>query len=306
MPVMRPEETRVISDILSDRNARIGSFGSESPLDLPFPVSVKTGTSKGFRDNWTVGYTPAVTVAVWVGNFDGSPMHGVSGVTGAGPLFRDVMLAASRAYPSTSSAPEPELDAVEICPLSGALPGPACPHRHRESFVHGTAPHATCGMHEMVRIDVRNGLRAGAGCPAKFVEDHAYEGFDAIYASWAKASVRSVAPDGFSPLCPRRAAASDRVAERSDGPVRDATRLTYPLDGATFVYDDGASSHQMVTLHALAPGAATRVQFFVDGRLLASTKAPFLADWPLARGTHRVRALPDVGQASEPIEVTVR
>ena len=293
--------------MLSDRNgAACIVWRAGAPLDLPFPSSVKTGTSKGFRDNWTVGYTPEVTVAVWVGNFDGSPMHGVSGVTGAGPLFHDVMLAASRAYRSTSSAPEPELDAVEICPLSGALPARACPHRHRESFVRGTAPQATCSMHEMVHVDTRNGLRAGAGCPAKFVEDRSYEAFDAIYASWAKASVRSLAPDGFSPLCPRRAAVDDRVAARTDVPARGATRLTYPLDGATFIYDDGASSHQMVTLHAEAPGAATRVQFFVDGRLLTSAKAPFLADWPLARGTHRVRALPDVGQPSEPIEVTVR
>jgi penicillin-binding protein 1C len=304
--VMRKEETRVISDILSDRNARIGSFGSESPLDLPFPASVKTGTSKGFRDNWTVGYTPEITVAVWVGNFDGSPMHGVSGVTGAGPLFRDVMIAAIRAHPSSPGAGGPELDTVEICPLSGALPAPSCPHRHRESFVHGTAPHATCNMHETVHIDVRNGLRAGPGCPIKFVEDRSYEAFDSTYASWAKASVRPLASETFSPLCPGRSAPGDQRGDRSDVMAQAATRLTFPLDGATFVYDDGASSRQMLTLRALAPGSAMHVRFYVDGRLLASTRAPFLADWLLTRGVHRVRAESDVGQPSEPIELTVQ
>ena len=97
--VVAPRELGVITDILADPHARLASFGENSALDLPFPVAVKTGTSKGFRDNWTVGYTSEVTVAVWVGNFDGSPMLGVSGVTGAGPLFREVMLAAHRRHP---------------------------------------------------------------------------------------------------------------------------------------------------------------------------------------------------------------
>jgi penicillin-binding protein 1C len=66
---------------------RVASFGTESPLDLPFPVAVKTGTSKGFRDNWTVGYTDAVTVAVWVGNFDGSPMLALSGAPAPARCF---------------------------------------------------------------------------------------------------------------------------------------------------------------------------------------------------------------------------
>ncbi|HLM76605.1 MAG TPA: penicillin-binding protein 1C, partial [Polyangiaceae bacterium] len=107
LPLPAAEPTRIldeakaylIADILSDNNARLASFGDNSALELPFPAAVKTGTSKGFRDNLTVGFTPEITVAVWVGNFNGSPMEGVSGVTGAGPLFRDAMLAASRLLP---------------------------------------------------------------------------------------------------------------------------------------------------------------------------------------------------------------
>src|SRR5258708_9390879 len=137
-------------------------------------------------------------------------------------------------------------------------------------------------MHETMHIDVRNGLRAGASCPARFVEDRSYEAFDSMYASWAKASARPLASDTFSPLCPRGSAPKDPVGDRSET-ARDGTRLTFPLDGATFVYDDGASSHQMLTLRALAPSSATRVRFYVDGRLLASTRPPFLADWPLSR-----------------------
>ncbi|HPB98634.1 MAG TPA: penicillin-binding protein 1C, partial [Polyangiaceae bacterium] len=82
-PVISGAIARIITDILADRHARLAAFGPNSALELPFPVAAKTGTSKGFRDNLAVGYTPKATVAVWVGNFDGSPMNGVSGVTGA-------------------------------------------------------------------------------------------------------------------------------------------------------------------------------------------------------------------------------
>ncbi len=78
--------------MLADRNARAHSFGHGSVLDLPFPAAVKTGTSSDFHDTWTVGFTRDYTVGVWVGNFDGSPMRGVSGVTGAGPLWNRIVL----------------------------------------------------------------------------------------------------------------------------------------------------------------------------------------------------------------------
>lgn len=80
----------LIADVLSDNTARALAFGFESSLRFDFPVACKTGTSSDFRDNWAFGYTPEFTVGVWVGNFDGRPMEGISGVTGAAPLLHDV------------------------------------------------------------------------------------------------------------------------------------------------------------------------------------------------------------------------
>ncbi|RIX45094.1 MAG: penicillin-binding protein 1C [Rhodocyclales bacterium GT-UBC] len=80
-----------VSDILADRNARAGTFGLESWLATPYWAAAKTGTSKDMRDNWCAGYSRRYTVAVWVGNASGSPMHDVSGVSGAAPIWREVM-----------------------------------------------------------------------------------------------------------------------------------------------------------------------------------------------------------------------
>ena len=85
------EASFVVGDILADRGARATTFGLENPLATRVWSAAKTGTSKDMRDNWCVGFTSRYTVGVWVGNFSGAPMHDVSGVTGAAPIWRDLV-----------------------------------------------------------------------------------------------------------------------------------------------------------------------------------------------------------------------
>ena len=81
----------IIGDILSDSSARARTFGLDSPLSTRFWSAVKTGTSKDMRDNWCIGYSARYTVGVWVGNASGEPMWNVSGVTGAAPVWQEIM-----------------------------------------------------------------------------------------------------------------------------------------------------------------------------------------------------------------------
>jgi penicillin-binding protein 1C len=89
--VFSPESAFIISSILSDPNARSIGFGWENPLETPFWTAVKTGTSKDYRDNWCAGFSERYTVAVWAGNFDAQAMHKVSGVSGVGPTWFEIM-----------------------------------------------------------------------------------------------------------------------------------------------------------------------------------------------------------------------
>ncbi len=91
----------LITDILSDNSARAPAFGLNSPLALPFPFAAKTGTSKDYKDNWSIGYTNRYTVGVWVGNFSGAVMQKSSGITGAAPLLKDIALETEKLYPSS-------------------------------------------------------------------------------------------------------------------------------------------------------------------------------------------------------------
>jgi penicillin-binding protein 1C len=95
----------IVSHILSDREARSTTFGLENPLSTRFWTAVKTGTSKDMRDNWCVGYSGRYTVGVWVGNFSGEPMRDVSGISGAAPVWLEIMNYLHTALPSNPPKP---------------------------------------------------------------------------------------------------------------------------------------------------------------------------------------------------------
>jgi len=116
-PVMSAAASYVIGDVLADRHARARTFGLDSPLTTRFWTAVKTGTSKDMRDNWCIGWSQRYTVGVWIGNASGASMHDVSGVSGAAPVWHDVMAALHR----HASSRAPTMPAgVERVPLTFA------------------------------------------------------------------------------------------------------------------------------------------------------------------------------------------
>ena len=130
----------IISDILSDNQARSMSFGTNSPLRIGnLPVAVKTGTTNDFRDNWTIGYTPSYVVSVWVGNNDNTPMSGlVSGITGAAPIWNDIMENLLRGKPQAFQRPLSIIQKA-ICSDTGSISGKDNSCRTRfEYFIRGT------------------------------------------------------------------------------------------------------------------------------------------------------------------------
>jgi penicillin-binding protein 1C len=283
--VLDAVDAALVTDVLADHHARLAAFGPESVLDLPFDVAAKTGTSKGFRDNVTVGFTPDVTVAVWVGNMDGSPMEGVSGIAGAGPIFHDGMLAAMRGRPARAfELPKGAVEETSVCALSGELAGASCAHTIRETFAKGTAPRASCSMHEVVAVDVTNGLRAGPGCGHGQVERRVFERFDGPLLAWARAAGRPLAPEASSPRCPAR----EDMREASGRRVR----VAFPMDGAAFAIDPALRSTQAIDLRADAPASVHAVRFVVDGRSRVAA-APFVVPFALTPGHHTVRVEAD-------------
>jgi penicillin-binding protein 1C len=137
--VISREAAFLVSDILSDRAARRETFGLESVLASRFWSAVKTGTSKDMRDNWCVGYSRRYTVGVWVGNFSAEPMWNVSGVTGAAPIWADVMAWLHRAESSHPKRPPRGVVSVPAAGSAGSNSERVDPGGV-EWFIRGTEP----------------------------------------------------------------------------------------------------------------------------------------------------------------------
>jgi membrane peptidoglycan carboxypeptidase len=141
--IIRVEHAFLMSSILSDTNARIPGFGTSPVINLPFTAAAKTGTTNDFRDNWTLGYTPDLAVGVWVGNADYTPMQDTSGLTGAAPIWAEVMTAGIQKYtggnPTAFSRPAGITERV-ICSVSGTEPSKYCPSQRSEYFAADQPP----------------------------------------------------------------------------------------------------------------------------------------------------------------------
>ncbi len=149
----------IISDILSDNGARLAAFGSSSELVIPGQtVSVKTGTTNDYKDNWTIGYTPSYLVTTWVGNNDNTQMSGVvSGVTGAAPIWNDIMSYLLKGKTPEGLSRSADVIQKQVCSDTGALPPPegsgaTCPTR-LEYFIKGSEPKSQPPGNSQVWID---------------------------------------------------------------------------------------------------------------------------------------------------------
>jgi 1A family penicillin-binding protein len=158
-PVLDSGIAYLVSDILSDNDARKEIFGTKSYLVVSgHTVAVKTGTTDDKRDNWTVGYTPSVVVGTWVGNNDNSPMNPAlaSGVTGAAPIWNRIISEFLKNKKDESFIRPDSVTETEIDGYGGGLPveGQA---RRKERFVRGTEPTTVSSIYKNIKVSRKDG-----------------------------------------------------------------------------------------------------------------------------------------------------
>ncbi|EKD80777.1 MAG: hypothetical protein ACD_40C00011G0003 [uncultured bacterium] len=151
--VLTPEVAFLINHVLYDNNARLLTFGANSYLNMSGrSIAVKTGTTNDKRDNWTVGWSTHAVVGVWVGNNDNSAMKEVaSGVTGASPIWRKIMLKTWEKYKGEDFVAPPGIESQLVDTISGYPEHDGYPTR-ADYFVRGTAPTEPDPMHTKVKI----------------------------------------------------------------------------------------------------------------------------------------------------------
>jgi membrane peptidoglycan carboxypeptidase len=174
-----PQVAYLIQNILSDDNARAGTFGPDSNLTLArlgiLPtqnrVSAKTGTSNDSRDLWTMGFTHNAVVGVWLGTYDNSPTFNTTGYNSAAPVWNRVMEAALRGR-QVDEFQNPGLIAREICRTTGTLSYEGCPERTTDLFIQDKFPPSPDqGFVQNITIDSWTGLRANEFCDDYIVQE---------------------------------------------------------------------------------------------------------------------------------------
>ncbi len=151
--VITPQEAFIISSILSDPNARTITFGPRSLINVAGrTIAVKTGTTNDKRDNWTIGWTAnGPVVGVWVGNNNNSAMKEVaSGVTGAAPIWRRIILAALANRGDQQFSPPEGIVSLDVDKISG-YPAHDSFAAKQEYFSKGTEPTGADPIHKLVR-----------------------------------------------------------------------------------------------------------------------------------------------------------
>jgi penicillin-binding protein 1C len=288
--LVSPRTAFWISDILSDPDARAFIFGRGGDLEFPFPAAVKTGTSQAYHDNWTIGYTRHVTVGVWVGNFDRTPLKSSTGVTGAAPIFHAVMLAATRrlhgaggGHDTQSIVAAPEgLVEQEVCALSGMPANSWCPARQREKLTASGGP--PCSWH------------------------HSSDGgliviWPPKYRQWARENGLDDADhadhtDHADRRDPRN------LRDRRD-PRNPRLAISNPPSGAVYFIDPTLRREfQTLPLRVVSARPGT-IEWQINGRIVGSSSSESPLMWPLVPGTHAIAARDATGNVAE-ARVTVK
>ena len=319
--ILLPQTAYIITDILSDTTARSLTFSrTRLMMDFPFRVALKTGTSTFYRDLWAVGYTTDYTVAVWVGNFDGSPTKNLSGSSAAVPIFADIMSFLYRqSEPAAQKRPK-GIRRVTVCGYSGMKPSPFCAHTIKELFIAGTVPKQTCTFHtnDARRHDLSasyagwlyNKNRTGSAGRFRL------SGFGNDLNSLFQDPWEGVAPEGdpgvklrsgmlsniqasspanlISAEAERRYHIGAALPEPAVGSVSNTAdgeiRIVYPLDGDRFVMNR-QERNQIIKLQAIVARSVPYVDWFLNGKFLKRTGPPYQAYWPLEEGRHHITAV---------------
>ncbi len=282
MPVTMKADERVKSKtrVVSDEAAYLVThilenpvrFGRSSPFDFISegtpPFAWKTGTSSGFRDAWTIGYTPEYAVGVWLGNFDGRSSEKLIGAESAAPVVARIFENLYRNRKTPEFKTPPNLSSRQVCVRSGDPPGPHCELTRTDLYIPGISPAAECRIHKEIWIDSITGqqvqlykaapdaVRKVAECwPAKIGHFLRSEGLAQFVAPVESADIL---PSSVSEL-----------------------KLRSPVDGRVYAQGD-------IILQASTAVAEDQIFWFVDG-LFLSASAP---DQPMVikgfPGKHRV------------------
>ncbi len=268
--LLREETSFLITEMLTTSQLPTNTVKNpeafEMTLNLP-KIAWKTGTSYGHRDAWCIGYSPKLTIGVWLGNFDGKGAPMLSGADAATPVLFALFTALTGQDTHRWFTTPEQLKTREVCALTGALPAPHCPTHKSDVYIPGISSVKTCTIHKRIYVDEVTGYSlcshcwnlpaAGENYPVEAREMKVFEEWPAEAATW-------LAKNGFAvsvlpvhnPLCTGTIAGTAPV-------------ILSPTEDTVYYIRDGIPlAQQKIQLSASTSNRTQQLFWFLDGELI--------------------------------------
>jgi penicillin-binding protein 1C len=290
---------RLVTLHLSDPSARLPSFPRMGSTEYAFPVALKTGTSEGLRDAWTVAYSRRYLLGVWLGQADARPMHDISGASSAAELARQILdhLHGNERHGFADlNFPSPKgYNKVTVCALTGKRANKICDPVFEEWFRPGQEALPLDEAYQRIAVDKRNGLLAHMATPPRYVEQRTFINLPPHYADWAAQEGLPRAPQRVSTLGNTMPAIDRARPQTSAAKISSSTlaslRITTPADGVKLLRDPSLPAKlNTIGLQVEVSLALPEVLWEVDGKPYQLAKYPYTVRWSLQPGEHSIRA----------------
>lgn len=299
--LLRAETSFIITEMLTTSQRPANAVKSlevfESTMNLP-KIAWKTGTSYGHRDAWCIGYSPTLTIGVWLGNFDGRGSPMLSGTDAATPILFALFTALTGQDTHRWFTKPKQLKTRQVCALSGAPVSPHCPTHKSDVYIPGISPVAVCTIHKRISVDETTGYSLCSHCrnlPTDNAQVKVFEEWPAEAATW-------LAENGFAvpvlpehnPLCTGTIAGNAPIIL---SPAEDTTyyiRAGVPLE------------NQKIRLSASASNRTQNLFWFLDGELIFKGKAGEAYWLTPVKGQYMLTCVDAEGRsASRPLHISM-
>ncbi len=302
--VISPSTARLITLFLSDPSARLPTFPRMGTTEYPFPVALKTGTSQGYRDAWTVAYSTNYIVGVWVGHALPRPMDKLNGAGSAAELAQQVLLqlhAKQRQGLADLRFPAPDnYVGVQLCGISGKLAGASCEFSYQEWLPADKKPKEVDNSYVRLLVDTRTGSAAAFNTPSQFKRLQTTVDLPARYADWIvknqMVSLKKVQLENREP----RLLSLPRA-------LRVTIDVLSPQDNMHILRNPEAPGQSSsIALSASVEPPVEQIVWYVDDEPYELVEYPYSTRLPLNPGKHRIQArVPMTPEQSEVVIITV-
>jgi len=298
--ILSRQSSYLIYDVLADPTARLFTFGNPSFFKSKRPVAIKTGTSTDYRDCWLMAVNSEFVIAIWVGNFNGTPTRALSGATACGPIYKNLIDYLEDYRDNGQIKPPSDIRKILVCSTSGQAVSEFCPQSGYDLFSDLSRAPEICSFHR------------GSSDQHELPAD---------YASWIKDRRRHLDHDPFKlsgnisigdpyQLFGLEKARNEPVTSSGPlvlkstppGAVYGGIKIISPHDGDRYVMADGHENYAL--LRALPAGPVPEVIWLINGQEFIRTTPPYEAYWPLSPGVYRISAISD-GDAAGEVEIFV-